>query len=90
MTMFRSKAMLVTCAMTLAGCAGTPAERAPAPDTRAVADEAMPHCVRYTGTHIAVPEGQCGVHAGRVYTVDQLRNTGAVSLQEALRRLNVY
>lgn len=91
MTMSRRKAMLVACSMTLAGCAGTPAEPRPAPATRAGVDEAAPyHCVRNTGTHIPLREGQCVIHAGRVYTADELRNTGAMNVQEALRKLGAY
>jgi len=70
----------------LGGCAGTP--QAPA-----VAAEKPPepaNCLRYTGTRIPIPEGQCVAYAGRVYTAEQLRSTGAASVPEALRLLGAY
>jgi hypothetical protein len=92
MTMSCSKAMLVAGAMVLAGCAGTPAEPTPAPDVRAATDPAATrdNCVRYTGTRIPVPEGQCVVYAGRVYTADEIHRTGAMTMPDALRRLGAY
>jgi hypothetical protein len=85
------KAMIVACAMALAACAGTseaPDKARPAPDTRAAAEKL--HCVRYTGTYIPVPEGQCVAAAGRVFTADQIRNTGASTVPDALRKLGVF
>lgn len=95
MTMTCGKAMFVACAMALAGCAGTPqtpAEPKPATEPRAAADPAVPpaNCLRYTGTRIPVPEGQCVAHAGRVYTASQIRDTGAMTLPDALRLLGAY
>ena len=95
MTMNCGKAILMACAMALAGCAGTPetpAEPKPAPDTRAATEKAIPpgHCVRYTGTRIPIPAGHCVAYAGRVYTADQIRGTGAMTVPDALRLLGAY
>jgi hypothetical protein len=89
------KAVLVACAIALAGCAGvpeTPAEPMPAPDPRAAVEKTEPpaNCVRYTGTRIPVPEGKCVAYAGRVFTAGQIHNTGAMTVPEALRMLGAY
>lgn len=70
-------------AMTLGACTTLPAEREHSlADTRTSAAERL--CVRETGTRVR--HGSC--QPGRVYTADDLRSTGAVDTQEALRRLD--
>ena len=95
MKLNRGKVVLLAGALALAGCAGTPGkpdEPMPAPDTRAATEQAIPpeNCVRYTGTRIPIPEGHCVAYAGRVFTASQIRNTGAMTVPEALRLLGAY
>lgn len=73
--------------MLCAGCAGQVA-----PDQRdtPLAASSNPYCLRDTGTRIAVPEGQCAPAVGHVYTREQLDQTGAATLGEALSRLVPY
>lgn len=70
----------------LGGCAGTP--QTPAVAAKETAEPA--NCLRYTGTRIPVPEGHCVAHAGRVYTAEEIRRTGAFSVPEALKLLGAY
>lgn len=69
--------------MVLGGCAGAPTTPTPSP-TLAQTRAAPPHCVRETGTR-AGPKDTC--RAGRVYTGEQIRNTGALDVGEALELL---
>ncbi|WP_133479336.1 hypothetical protein [Cognatilysobacter segetis] len=68
----------------------TPAARAPA---RAEADVDR-HCLRETGTRIrpranrAQDAGCPSIHAGRVYTQEDLRSTGEIDMADALRKLD--
>jgi hypothetical protein len=67
-------------AAALAGCASTP------PQARvAKAAEETAGCVRDTGTRIRGTRVPCA--AGRVYTAEQIRNTGALSVDDALEQL---
>jgi hypothetical protein len=70
----------------LAGCAGTP----PAPQVADAKPAEPANCLRYTGTRIPIPEGRCVAYAGRVYTAEQLRSTGAPSVPDALNVLGAY
>ena len=82
-------------ALTLAACATT-APRAPGADTAAVADSAAvpkakavpPDCITATGTRIKRAPNDCTATPGRVFTQDDLDRTGAVSVSEALERLD--
>ena len=67
-------------ALALGACAAQPTEVAgKAPRKR--------DCVRDTGTHIKVKEGECAPVAGTVYTNEDLQRTGAQTLNEAVSRL---
>lgn len=70
-------------AMTLGACTTVPAERDHSlADTRASTAERL--CVRDTGTRVRAARCQ----PGRVYTADELRRTGEIDTQEALRRID--
>jgi hypothetical protein len=45
------------------------------------------HCLRYTGSHIPPAAGQCEPDAGRVYTLQDIEQTGATSVGGGLHRL---
>lgn len=67
----------------LAACA-TPQSR---PDLASRTAGPRQNCLT-TGTRIALKEGQCVSAAGRVYTKDDLDQTGAITTAEALQRLD--
>jgi hypothetical protein len=67
----------------LGGCAGG---ARPAPALAKSEPEQQAHCVRETGSRIEQPDA-CA--PGRVYTRDQVRNTGAISLGDALEQLGI-
>ena len=67
-----------------AGCASAPAPHA-LPDTGAKLTNEM--CLPATGTRIAVREHECAAF-GRSYTGEAIRNTGATTVDEALRLLD--
>ena len=45
------------------------------------------HCLRETGTLLKLAEGRCAMAPGRVYTRDQLEQTGQARTLEALDSL---
>lgn len=77
--------------------AARPADPVPADTAKAKEDGARAdvdrHCLRETGTMIrsrrAKADGRCiSYQAGRVYTNDDLRNTGQIDVVQALRTLD--
>lgn len=75
-----TKLLAAAVAAMMAGCAGQPAQvaqKAPA----------KKECLRETGTHIKTKEGECAPVDGRVYTDEDLRRSGATTLNEAINRL---
>jgi uncharacterized protein YceK len=74
-----SHALLVV-ALVLGGCATTPDQVASAPEAT---PQAAPSCVRETGTRLR--GGGCV--PGRVYTGEDIRNTGLLDLGGALQFL---
>jgi hypothetical protein len=82
--MLRPLLMAATAAGLLSACA-TPQSQ---PDVAAkVVASTPPNCLT-TGTRIALKPGECANAAGRVYSKDQLDQTGALTTAEALRRLD--
>ena len=67
-----------------AGCAS-----APIPHGMADTGARLTHepCLAATGTRIAVRERECAAF-GRTYTGEEIRNTGASTVDEALRLLD--
>ncbi|MGH8460975.1 MAG: hypothetical protein ACRESS_05165 [Stenotrophobium sp.] len=57
------------------------------PQAQAIA-ASQPNCLRDTGSYIPRPVGKCIPAPGRVYTRDDLHNTGAPTLSGALRELD--
>lgn len=47
-----------------------------------------PYCLRYTGSRIKRPAGQCVHLPGRVYRQEDIALTGEADLNDALRRLD--
>lgn len=47
-----------------------------------------PYCLKYTGSRIRPPAGQCANTRGRVYSREDIERTGDVNLNDALRRLD--
>lgn len=80
--MFKSLALGVSLALTLAACATTP----PAP-AKATAKALPPGCVGNTATRIPTKGDQCAGF-GSTYTQDDLYRTGATTPAEALRLLD--
>lgn len=73
-------ACIVTAA--LAGCASAPAAPAKA------AGRNDPQCLRETGSRIPPRPGHCVAATGRSYDQEEIRQTGAATLGEAVRRLH--
>ena len=61
----------------------------PKPSTRrAVPPLDSRSCIRDTGSHIPPPKGQCLPVAGNSYNQQDIRNTGATNLGQALQMLD--
>jgi hypothetical protein len=73
-------------AMILGGCASAPTSPAPSPTLAKAQPEAPTHCIRDTGSRIDKKDA-CA--PGRVYTGEQIRNTGALNTGEALEQLGL-
>lgn len=81
--------VVVATAGILAACASSP----PGPTPQGTAPSAAkldPHCIRVTGTRIAVPEGRCVPSPGFVLTPEELQRSGQTDLHEAVRSLLPY
>lgn len=81
---------LVIALVFLSGCAGL-SQPGPESAKETVSNAELPHryCLRETGSRIRLQEGRCltGIH-GRVYYLNDIERTGAVTLGGALRALD--
>jgi hypothetical protein len=65
-----------------------PVAHAQATPPRAVPQLDSRQCIRDTGSHIPPPKGQCLPVAGRSYSQEDIRRTGAITTGQALRMLD--
>jgi hypothetical protein len=79
------KALLITAAAcsVLAGCATSTPKTADG----AAAKTPPVSCLK-TGSRIQLKDGECANVSGHAFTRDDLDRTGAISVEEALRRLD--
>ena len=66
----------------------TTAAQQQAPAQRAVPPLNSRACIRDTGSHIPPPKGQCLPVAGRSYNRQDIQNTGATNIGQALQMLD--
>lgn len=68
--------------------AATSRQKSQASSKRAVPPLNSRMCIRDTGSHIPPPKGQCLPVAGSSYNQQDIRNTGATNLGQALQMLD--
>ena len=71
----------------LGGCATAPPVKDTAAQQQAIALQRNPNCLRFTGSRIPQMNGQCELGIGRIYTAEQLQQTGAFTTGDSLRKL---
>ena len=81
------KVLAVAGTLMLGACGTTPVAPPRLADEAATRPAAQ--CVRETGSRIKARAGECLAVAGRVYTNEQMRQTGALNTAEALYRLGL-
>ncbi len=79
--------LLAGLALGLAGTALADGDAAPQPAAPA-ADTGSKTCIHETGSRLPRKAGECLAVPGRSYDSQDLQNTGAVDLSEALRQLD--
>jgi len=71
----------------LGGCANVAPVKDTVPSKQAVAAQPNPGCLRFTGSRIPQTNGQCELGIGRIYTGEQLQQSGAFTTGGSLRKL---
>lgn len=64
------------------------ADTAPPSPSPAPAKTEKPNCLKETGTRLKLKDGACLTAPGQVITHDQIENSGALTTEEAIRKLS--